>query len=176
MMTLTIVMPTMSGRENELERTVAAYERLTPCPIEWVIERSGNTVAAAWNAGTAKATGTVLHCGNDDEEPETDLWLPAALAVLERDGIPVGWVREDVAGAFGRDFPRMPICMRAWWQPLDPRLHYWSDNQFGDLQAQAGRPVMVADGYDFYHRKSMVGRDESPERLARDRAVYESLR
>ena len=174
-MSLSIVMPTIQGREDELERTIAAYERLTPREIEWIVERDHPTVASAWNAGAAKATGAVLHLGNDDLEPESDEWFPAALAALAMGSVPVGWVREHGL-VFGRDFPRVPVCMRSWWEPLDPRLHYWADNQFGDVQAKQGHFTIVMDDFDFLHRKSMIGRDESAERLARDHAVYEAQR
>ena len=36
---LSIVMPSIKGREDELGKTIEArHERLTPVPIEWVFE------------------------------------------------------------------------------------------------------------------------------------------
>lgn len=168
---LTIVMPTILGREEELERTIEAYERLTPAKIEWIVEHDHPTCAAAWTAGAEKATGEMLHLGNDDLEPETTGWFIAAAHCLRAGNVPLGWVTEDALGRFGRDFTRVPMCMREWWRPL-PDLHYYSDNLFGDWMRQAGHPPTIAEGFDFYHRRSMVGRDESRPRVERDYAVY----
>jgi len=171
MILLSIVMPTIAGRESELARSVAAYERRTPVPIEWIIERGHATCGAAWNAGAAKATGEILHMGADDIEPESRFWLWAAMGVLNAGRIPLGYVREDEAGMFGRDFARVVICRREWWCDV-PELHYWSDNAFDDLMRAAGHTPVIAEGFDFYHRKSMVGRDDSPKRMAAEREAY----
>lgn len=169
---ISIVVPTVSGREDELVRTVAAYEEMTATPIEWIVERGHSNCGAAWNAGARKATGEILHMTADDLEPDTDAWLPAAVAAIERGSVPLGLVWEDAIGAFGRDFCRVPLCRRDWWQDV-PEIHYFSDNAFTDLMIATGHSPMVADGFDFYHRRSMVGRDETPERIDRDREAYE---
>ena len=169
-MKLSIVCPTIPGREDELARSIDAYERLTPVEIEWIIERGHATCGAAWNAGALKATGEILHMSADDGEPETDAWFPAALAVIERDDVPLGWVREDTH-TFGRDFCRVVICRREWWQDV-PELMYYSDNAFTDLMVAGGHDPVIAPGFDFYHRRSLVGRDDTPERVARDEAAY----
>jgi hypothetical protein len=171
--TLSIVMPTIPGREDELARSVEAYERLTPVPIEWIVERGHTVCGTAWNAGALKATGDILHIGSDDLEPETDAWFPAALSAIEQDLVPVGWVREDELGVFGRDFCRVPICRREWWQDVPP-IHIWSDNAFTELMIAGGHMPRVADGFDFYHRRSMIGRDETPQHIAADFAAYKA--
>jgi hypothetical protein len=174
-MKLSIVMPTLPGREVELASSIDAYERLTPVEIEWIIERGHPNCGAAWNAGALKATGEILHMSADDGEPETNAWFPAAMHALDRGFIPLGWVREDEAGTFGRDFARVVICRREWWQPV-VETTYWSDNHFDDLMRAAGHPPVPVVGFDFYHRRSMIGRDDSPERVERDREAYEASR
>lgn len=178
-MKLSIVMPTIAGREDELERTIAVYQRYTSVEIEWVIETGHDTCGAAWNAGVPKTTGEILHMGADDIEPESAGWFTAALECLERGFVPLGWVREDRGDGdyvFGRDFARVVICRREWWVDVPPELHYYSDNFFDDaMRAASHLPVPVV-GFDFYHRRSMVGRDESPERVARDREAYDAAR
>lgn len=169
MSTLSVVMPTIEGRTKELKRTIAAYKRLTPVAIEWIIETGHDNCGAAWNAGVPKATGEIVHMGADDIEPETDAWFPAALGVIERGNVPLGWVREDEISVFGRDFARVVICRREWWQPVIEQ-QYWSDNHFDDLMRAAGHMPVVAEGFDFYHRRSMVGRDES--RMEQEREAY----
>jgi hypothetical protein len=162
-------MPTIEGREDELARTIEVYERLTPVPIEWIIERGHDNCGAAWNSGAQKATGEILHMGADDGEPESEAWFPAALSVIEQGNVPLGWVREDEIGTFGRDFARVVICRREWWEPVIEQTYY-SDNHFDDLMRAAGHTPMIAEGFDFYHRRSMVGRDES--RLDAEREAY----
>lgn len=174
-MRLSIICPTLPGRESELARTIETYECLTPVEIEWIIERGHDNCGSAWNAGVPKASGEIVHMGADDIEPETDAWWPAAAPVLLAGFVPLGWVREDEIGRFGRDFCRVVICRREWWQPVIEQ-QYWSDNFFDDLMRAAGHTPMVAEGFDFYHRRSMVGRDDGPERIARERAAYEAAR
>jgi hypothetical protein len=173
-MKLSVVLPTIPGRESQLARTIDAYERLTPVEIEWIIERGHPNCGAAWNAGALKATGEILHMSADDGEPETDAWFPAALTVIEQGGVPLGWVREDTS-TFGRDFCRVVICRREWWQPVIER-QYFSDNHFDDLMRAAGHTPTIAPGFDFYHRRSLIGRDDGPERVERDRIAYEAAR
>ena len=173
-MKLTIVCPSIRGREVELSRTIDAYERRTPVEIEWIIERGHSTCGAAWNAGAPKATGEILHMAADDIEPESDAWFPAALAAIEADNVPLGWVREDTH-TFGRDFARVVICRREWWRDV-VELQYWSDNHFDDLMRADGHLPTVAEGFDFYHRRSLIGRDDSPERVERDRLAYQTAR
>ena len=169
-MILSVVVPTIPGRESELARSIAAYERLTPVGIEWIIERGHSTCAAGWNAGAVKASGEILHMSADDIEPETDEWFWAAIEALREGSVPVGWVREQNT-VFGRDFCRLVICRREWWRDV-PELHYYSDNAFTDLMIATGHEPVIAPGFDFYHRKSMVGRDDSPERTEREREAY----
>ena len=171
-MKLSIVMPTIPGRDTELARSMGAYQRLTPnIEIEWVVERGHPNCGAAWNAGVTKCTGDIIHMGADDIEPETNAWFPAAMQAINQGNIPLGLVREDVVGTFGRDFARVVICKREWWQNV-PDIHYWSDNAFTDLMQAAGHEPTVVEGFDFYHRRSMIGRDESTARLHRDYHVY----
>lgn len=173
-MRVSIVIPTMPGREDELDRTIAAYKSRTSIEIEWLIEHDHPTCAAGWNAGAARATGEILHMGADDLEPTSDLWLPAAVAAIERGCIPLGWVTEDEIGRFGRDFARVPACQRDWWRDVPPELHYYSDNWFGDQMARDGHTATAVDGFVFYHRRSMVGRNEA-EWVSRDHAAYQRL-
>ena len=172
---LSIVMPTIPGRESELARTIEVYERLTPVDIEWIIERGQDNCGAAWNAGARKATGDILHMGADDIEPESEGWWFAAAPVLLAGRVPLGYVREGHACLFGRDFCRVVICRREWWRDV-PELHYFSDNAWTDLMIADGHLPTVAEGFDFYHRKSMVGRDDGPERMERERKAYEASR
>lgn len=173
---VSIVIPTIAGRESDFARAAAAYERLTaPGCIEWIVELDHPTCGAAWNAGAARATGTYLHFTADDLEPMTAAWLPAAAAACEQGYVPLGIVQEPGLKPIGRDFPRVPFCRREWWIPVPP-IHYFSDNAFGALVGRAGHPGLVADGYDFYHHRSLVGRKpfNGPEYQA-DRAAYKAL-
>ena len=67
------------------------------------------------------------------------------------------------------------ICRREWWRDV-PAVHYYSDNAFDDLMRATGHPPTVVDGFDFLHLRAMAGRDESSERLLRDREAYEEWR
>jgi hypothetical protein len=170
--TLSVVLPTIDGREDELARTIETYERLTPVPIEWIVETGYQTAGQAWNAMVPKATGEIVHLAADDLEPETDGWFPAALIAIEQGNVPMGWVREDEAGTFGRDFCRVWAGRRDWWEPV-LETHYYSDDSLTDLMRAAGHLPVIAEGFDFYHRRSMVGRLETPERMYADHVLYD---
>ena len=176
-MLLSIVLPTIAGREDELAQSMEAYKRTTPAPIEWIIERDHPTCAAAWNSGASKATCEFLHMGADDIQPEPG-WWDAARPVLDAGDIPLGWIREPNGAQFGRDFPRVVICRREWWVDVPPELHYWSDNWFGDAMTATGHKQVVAEGFDFFHRRSMVGRGagmSEHDRMEHDFKLYSQL-
>lgn len=174
---LSIVLPTIDGRQDELVQTVAVFERCTPSvagPIEWIVEVNHPNCGVAWNAGAARAMGKYLLLAADDLEPESSHWFQAAVVSVAKGHVPLGIVRERGV-RFGHDFPRVPFCLREWWVDV-AEIHYWSDNHFGDLMSRAGHSPAVAPNFDFIHRKSMVGRDESPQRLAKDHQAYISAR
>lgn len=173
---VSIVIPTITGREETFANTVSAYERLTTADgIEWIVERDYPTCGAAWNAGAERASGDYLHFTADDLEPMSAAWLPAAIAVCETGCVPLGLVQDPGENPIGRDFPRVPFCRREWWIPVPP-IHYFSDNAFGALVGRAGHPCIVAEGYDFYHHHSMIGRRAftGPDYQA-DWAAYKAL-
>jgi hypothetical protein len=169
-----------------LDRTIAAYERLTPCRIEWIIERDHVTCGSAWADGIARSSGRWVHVAADDLEPASEGWLAAAAAALEFDRVPLGRVHEG-AETFGRDFCRVPMFQRQWWRDTRAQgllhglsaLHYFSDNLVTDAMIAAGHEPVVVDGYDFIHRRSQVGRGAGMSeagRMEHDRSAYLHLR
>jgi len=171
---LSIVMPTIKGREDYLKRAMLVYEQRTDAEIEWLIVHDRPTCGQAWNEGAAQATGTFLHLSADDLEPWTFHWLSVAIHATQRGGVPLGTVREG-AELFGNDFCRVPFCRREWWQDIPADLHYYTDNAFTDLMVRDGHEPVTAPGYDFLHRKAMVGRGagmSESDRMERDSAVY----
>jgi hypothetical protein len=162
------VLPTIDGRQHELVRTVSMYERLTATDIEWIVETNHPNCGLAWNAGAKRATGTYLHITADDLEPETDQWLGAAIETTKQNRVPMGYVREG-SQRFGRDFCRVIFCRREWWRDVF-EAHYYTDNHFTDLMRRRGHWPIITEGFDFRHRKSMVGRNE--ERMRQDHLAY----
>ena len=175
-MILSIVIPTIAGREATLERTLTAYQdRCRPgCEFETIVIRDRPTCGDAWNAGAELAQGEYLHFGADDLEPADPTWWAGAIAVCLAGALPVGWVTEHDQ-RFGLDFARVPFLRRDWWPlagPMPEQLHYFTDTLITDRLARHGIRTCQAPGFDFFHHRSMVGRDETPERLDRDHDLY----
>lgn len=171
---LSVVVPTVVGRESHLERTICSYEEHTRVEIEWLVVHDRPTCGLAWNEGAALATGEYLHITADDLEPDGFDWLRVAVETTDHWGVPLGRVREG-SETFGRDFCRVPFCRREWWRDVPADMHYYTDNAFTELMIERGHVPTVAVGYDFNHRRAMVGRGAGMtemERMEHDNRAY----
>jgi Glycosyl transferase family 2 len=185
---ISVVVPTIPGREDHLARVIAAYEATTP-DLQLIVEHDHPTCAHAWNAGAARATGDYLHFGADDLVPAAGWWEPAVEAVdlglmpapriVNADG------GLDYCGEHGRELTdwRMvqmsvvPFFTAAQWRLIGPCLpiHYYSDNYLSWRAAQAGHPTVVRRGYQFTHWWAQAGRGAGmtyEQRMRHDSQVF----
>jgi hypothetical protein len=170
---ISVVVPTIVGREEHYARCVAAYERTVPADdLQLITMRDFPTCGEAWNAGAAQATGDYIHFSADDLEPHDGWWQPAVEAV-EAGYLPAPRIvnasgKLDYCGVHGREMAdwmlvRMsviPFFTAAQWKVIGPVLpiHYFSDNYLSWQGALAGFPTVVRRGFEFTHHWAQSGR------------------
>jgi len=183
---LSIVIPTVDGREKSFSRCMAAYADTIPMGVEtqYLIFDNRPTCGIAWNEGIAKANGDYIHLSADDLEPLPG-WYEAAVAKCEAGFIPsprilkpdgslesCGWDALEHADGEITPFSRIPFAPREWFERMGPMLetHYMNDYYFGDLARSVGIQSIIARDYLFIHHHEMTGR---LDRLKEDWAAYD---
>lgn len=186
---ISIIIPTIDGREDHFKRAVAAYETRTTHPYEIIIERNHPAVGPAWNAGAARAAGDCIHFTADDLEPH-DGWDTAAMETLATGALPApritnqhgqldscglhGVEMEDGAHVAMSVIPFMPVQV---WESIRPVLpiHYFTDNWISWCANRIGWPARVNRRFRFTHHWAQWGRGAGMtqnERMEHDQAVY----
>jgi hypothetical protein len=196
---ISIVVPTIAGREEHLARCLNAYEKNTVSEIELIVVRGKPHCGAAWNAGIARAAGEFVHLTADDLEPHAG-WDEAAIRryslAAMRLPAPCIYRPDGKVESVGGDWPQtdttrernghitantcvIPFFPRVIWPSLGPMIeaHYYTDNYFSDRARAAGWEFIISRRYAFTHHWASEGRGAGmtePERLAHDRAIYEA--
>lgn len=166
---ITVIIPTVSGRERYLTECIASYETNTRATVEFQVHKDLPGVAYGWQRGAEAARGRWLHMTNDDAEAKPG-WDVPAIEMAERgiqpcprlfnpDGAPWGNApadRDPFNMAHGTVVPMssMPFLNRDWWPsitPLPPGMHYFTDNWVSWRLELIGIPSAVCHGYDFIH-------------------------
>lgn len=186
-MNLSVVIPTITGREESLLRVLAAYRATAP-EAEQVVVYNQPSWGHACNHGYKEASGDIIHFGADDLEPLpgwTDDVLPA---LAERDELPAARVLNHSADgpmdniADGPDralvhFTRVPILTRDQYERIGPwpEYNYVADVWLSVKARTLGIPTRIYYSYAFVHHWSQIGRTDSPAELAYARQVLEGL-
>src|SRR3990172_8698822 len=84
---LSIVIPTIAGREHWLRVALKTFEKTTPVSYETLIFKDRPVCGIAWNEGIEQARGDYILLAADDLEPLPG-WYEAGLSSLERGDIP----------------------------------------------------------------------------------------
>jgi glycosyltransferase involved in cell wall biosynthesis len=189
---ISVVIPTIRGREDLLEQTMHAFEQTATDTIEFVIPRGRPTCGEAWNAGAAKATGDYLLLAADDMAPHEG-WAPAALAAADDGVYPAPWILRvdgstECCGTLGSGLlldenarDGLPVCnspvpflRRELWDQIGPAIpaHCYSDDYLAYRARLAGLAVEVRRDYLFTHLDGQVGHQPLIQRAAADRAMY----
>ena len=192
MTVVSVVVPTLTGREDLEEQARAAFkETCKGTEIEWILVKDKGVAGEAWNAGADLATGDFLMLACDDMVPHSG-WLEAAVTAASEGVYPAPRiVNVDGAlqncGTFGggmtlgelRDGASVPVSeipfvKREWWQKdACLPIHYYSDDWLGFLARESGLRVEVRRDYCFTHLGGTVGRDLVVGRKAmEDRADF----
>lgn len=186
---ISIILPTISGREASLARALAAYREHTTNPYEFVIVHDQPSWSTACNVGYARAAGEILHFSADDLEPlpgwdiEAVEWLgnhdelPAPVCLnFSADG---KWDNEmDGPDKAVTHFTRIPIMRQDQHQRIGlwPRENYVADIWVSEKAKSLGILTRMIHSYRFIHHWEQTGRDDGPEVQAKAQRTLRKLR
>ena len=189
-MKISVIMPTISGREESLARMVAAYHERTPHELEIINPKDYPSWPAGCNAGQLRATGDVLHFASDDLEP-LEGWATAMLESLRADEIPApqlwdfAWSAKAPVNAAADGppgvitaFSRVPSLT---WEMADaigpwPEMAYYADNWVSDKARILGWETRVMGDYRFVHHWHQTGRLDKGDWVGRNKPLYNAER
>ena len=188
-MKLSIIIPTITGREDSLAAMVAAYRERTPGEFEILTPKDYPCWPAGCNAGRRHALGDVLHFGSDDLEP-IEGWAEPMFACLAEGFIPAPqvWdhvhqgppVNQDADGLPGSitTFTRVPALTHAMSKEIGdwPEIPYFADNWVSDKGRLCGYQTRMTEGYGFVHHWSQVGRLDEGNWWDRNLPLYNAER
>lgn len=189
---ISIVVPTIAGREEHLERCVRAYAATTPSH-QLIVVHDRATCGIAWQAGAELANSDYLHFSADDLEPLPG-WWEAATARADQGLLPAPRItRPDATlescGDWGvemddgvvPEMTRIPFMSRLQWGHIGPMiaLHYYTDNWVSFKGRLYGIETAVTRDYAFVHHHATVGRGAGmteEQRMATDRRAFEDAK
>lgn len=174
---ISIIIPTITGREESLERTVSAYEKRTWVEREIIVIRDAPTWPKGCNLGAQEANGDILHFSADDLEPVTG-WHTDVARLLAADELPAPRVHDyEPDGLFmnqsdGADgdltlFTRIPIMSRSQYERIGPwpEIIYYADIWLSEKARTVGIQTRMLYSYAFVHHWCQIGRVDTPENL-----------
>src|SRR6188472_4307375 len=171
---ISIVVPTITGREHWLERCVEAYHKtLQDIPdYQIIVVKDRKTCGLAWNEGIAQAKGNYIHLTADDIEP-VDGWHAPAIASVLRDELPSARIlnTDGSLQSCGTDHlehdegeeafvARIPFATREQFDLIGPMMNeqYMGDYWFSHRGRQVGFRSVVRRDYCFFHHYAQEGR------------------
>ena len=190
-MKLSIIMPTISGREESCATMVAAYLDRTPgVELEIINPKDYPSWPAGCNAGQLLATGDVLHFAADDLEPlpgwsepmlrcvaAGEIPAPQLWDFVKGDGLPVNQAADGIPGSCTA-FSRVPSMTRAMAEAIGPwpLMDYYGDNWVSDAARKLGWETRIMEGYAFVHHWHPVGRLDAGDWVGRSLPAYNAER
>lgn len=195
-MTVSVIFPTVLGREESLERAVESFPG-----CEWIILAGHPTCGSAWVEGARRSKGDYICFAADDLEAhpgfveamlaDIDHGVHPAALVLEPDGSLQscggnGWdcCRQNCEDGTPCEWSPVPFVSRGQWDTLlDPQggliaeFHYCSDMLVSALLRRGGVPAAVNTRAKLTHYNHPAARGagmgDQHERTAHDRRRYE---
>jgi len=180
---ISVICPTIDGREEHFERCEKAYAENTATAYEFIVIRNEPTCGIAWQKGAEQAKGDYIHFTADDLEPWTnwdkearemadDGWLPAPI-IWNAPNQQIEAIGPTLYDGF---FTRIPFCTAAQWDDIGPMipLHYYTDNWFSARGKEAGYESIEVEGYRFSHWWAMSGR--LMDNMQKDFELYKHYR
>jgi glycosyltransferase involved in cell wall biosynthesis len=174
-MNLTVVIPTITGRETDVARCINAYEATSP-DAALIIVKDKTSWPAACNEGYRQSTGDIIHFTADDLEPLPGWWQEATAAMKTEDILPAAKVLNHSAdgvwdnagdGPFPH-FTRVPIMRRDQYERIGewPEFNYVADVWVSEKGRTLGIETRMFHSYAFVHHWAQVGRRDGPQDMA----------
>lgn len=165
---ISVVIPTIQGREESLDRCVAAYRRWSPADTEIIIIHDKPTCGIAWNDGYAQTNGNsdYIHYSADDLEPLQGWWQPAVRACNNGDLPAPRLLNSDgtlqAGGNEGEPLPftRVPFLSHEQAARIYPVIetHYYTDVWVSEVGRCYGYETVYCPGYQLKHHWAQEGR------------------
>lgn len=178
---ITVVLPTISGREEYLQRTVESYEAtLRGDDFDIIVIKNAPTWPSACNLGYEKSDSEFILFGADDLDALPGWWeygraalrtapmeLPAPCVY---DAGPDGWRFSNAADGQDGDlthFTRVPLMTREQYEIVGPWPHivYYADIWLSEKARTLGIRTRMVYGFDFFHHWCQIGRVDSQENM-----------
>lgn len=193
---ISVVIPTIPGREALLERTIDRIERTVWAvnhEVEFIVPRGHATCGEGWNAGAEKATGDYLCLAADDMLPEDGGTWAAAIDAAVAGVYPAPWIVNPdgstlCCGTLGSGLllngsarDGLPVCnspvpfmRRELWEQIGPSIpaHCYSDDYLAYRARLAGLSVEVRRAFRFTHLDGQPGHQSLVARAVFDREMY----
>ena len=189
---ISVVIPTIHGRDDLLEQTLDAIEATAGCEVEFIVPRGHATCGEGWNAGAARASGDFLMLAADDMIPHEG-WAHAAVTAARRGVYPAPLIVNPdgstlCCGTLGSGLlltgdarDGLPVCnspvpfMRTHlWAEIGPSIpaHCYSDDYLAYRARLAGLSVEVRRAFKFTHLDGQPGHGPLVARSMMDRLMY----
>lgn len=168
---ISVVIPTIDGREHWLERAQASIADTTPS-YEFLVYRNLPTCGAGWNVGIIEAKGEYILLFADDLEAHPG-WWEAGIDSLDVNVIPCprilnpdgtlqscGTFSEEADDGTPSVVARVPFLTRHMAQTMHPIFenHYMGDHWITWRGKLLGWPTLVNRSMVFTHHFAMEGR------------------
>lgn len=186
---LSVVIPTLTGREETLKRCRKAYLETGPPDMELITVRDKASWPEACNEGYRKAKGDRLHFTADDLEPLPGWWQEALPWLDDHDELPAPRVFDPdgrwdnaIDGPDGAipEFTRIPLMTRNQWERIGPwpEYNYVADVWLSGRGRTLGIETRMIHSYAFIHhwKEVPMGRRDSPPELAEANGHLSRLR
>lgn len=194
-MKIGVVIPTIPGREESLDRCLASYRRTEGAELTFYVYRDSPCSGTGWKEGTARLVEhhgrfAYLHLTNDDCEAAHPLWWRDAVEACASGHLPAPIIRnsdgslQSAGGDMGAGahllttiqpdwtevgFTTIPFLSWAQWSAIGMLdVHYGSDVWVSHRGRQLGVPTVLRHGYEIVHHMHQVGRGAGMSQAARD--------
>lgn len=172
---ISIVIPTIQGRDETLKRCIDAYRKLSPESTEIIVIHDQPSWPSACNLGALEATGDILHFTADDLEPLPGWHLEAVEWITDHNELPAPKVFNFSADGVwdneidGPDkaipiYTRIPLMSRDQYDRIGlwPEYNYVADIWLSEKARTLGIETRMIHSYAFVHHWSQVGRVDQP--------------
>jgi glycosyltransferase involved in cell wall biosynthesis len=170
---ITLVIPTIDGREDSLARCISSYQEHTD-DYEIIVVHNAPNCGVVWQWAAEHSTGDYIAFSADDLEAHEGWWQEAT-TMIDHDVLPAplifnadgtvqscgaSWETLEPDHAY-TEFTRAPFVSRRQWdraiKPMIP-IHYYTDNYASERARLNGIPTVVCHSYKLTHHTADEGR------------------
>lgn len=182
---LSVLIPTIDGREAMLEKVKEAFRELHGDTVE-ILSTKGYSWGSGINELTNMASGQYWLFACDDTIPQPG-WFDAARAMVDEGLTPASrYFHKDGTPLHERDVQphgtpvewcRSFLVTRQIWEEIGTMIDttWWADIDYSERLDASGRTVTACDGYNFTHldsERTWLTTEEED----RQRKVYEEAK